>query len=138
MVRHQAPFLVHPPSVYPLRPPAAGQLTNTTAGDYRIGTFTCAYPYTNTSGTFSIVGSATSSTSTTNTTTYNTFYNIVVTDVVTCEGPRVPDTAYVTPPPTLTITSGSTLCKDDIYALSVTSNVADYDSYVWSPTANLY
>jgi hypothetical protein len=56
-----------------------------------------------------------------------------------CESARVPVVATVIPPAPLTI-SGSTIkeCGNTIVPLSVSSNVADYDTYIWSPTTNLF
>jgi hypothetical protein len=88
------------------------QLTNSAGGVYRIGTFTCAYPYTSANGGFSIVGSATFSTSTTDQTQYNSFYNINITEG--CESPRVAvaatintTTAITTQPQSQTVCAGS-------------------------------
>ncbi len=77
--------------------PASGsyQLTNTSGGVNRIGTFTCTYPFVSAYGGFSIVGSATTSTSATNTNTYNSFFNINVSEG--CESPRTEVTAVVSP-----------------------------------------
>lgn len=117
---------------------AAGsyQLTNKVGGITRIGTFTCTYPFTSPSGNFSIVGSATTSTSTTNTTTYNSFYNIVVQEG--CISARTEVIATVTPAPALTLTPNQTICNNNVATLSVTSNLADYNTYIWSPITNLF
>ncbi|MFZ4544864.1 MAG: hypothetical protein ACOYOA_12500, partial [Saprospiraceae bacterium] len=55
-----------------------------------------------------------------------------------CESPRTAVTATVTPPPAFAVTAGQTICNNGIKALSVTSNLPDYDNYTWSATTNLY
>ncbi|TCJ15845.1 T9SS type A sorting domain-containing protein [Flaviaesturariibacter flavus] len=67
---------------------------------------------------------------------YYYFYNFVVNNG--CTGTRVPVTATVTDPPILTITGNKTICNNTITALSVTSATTDFNTYVWSPVANLY
>jgi hypothetical protein len=87
------------------------------------------YPYTNSS--VSITGN------TFDPVYYYFFYNWVV--ATGCESARVPVVATVTPSPALTI-SGSTIkeCSNTIVPLSVSSTIADYDTYIWSPITNLY
>ncbi|MEI6821286.1 MAG: hypothetical protein WCL51_05090, partial [Bacteroidota bacterium] len=55
-----------------------------------------------------------------------------------CSSPRVPVAASVISPPTLTITGNQTVCSNSIATLSVTSDLANYNSYVWTPITNLY
>lgn len=57
----------------------------------------------------------------------------------TCESPRVALTQTVNAPPALTLNAPS-ICQSSSSAvsLSVTSTVGSYDTYSWSPTANLY
>jgi hypothetical protein len=77
---------------------------------------------------------------TTGTTTTLTRPVIIFTGQVgtSCYSPRVLVTATVTPPATLTISNDTTLCQNQVYAISVTSNIADFNTYTWSPQANLY
>jgi hypothetical protein len=41
-------------------------------------------------------------------------------------------------PTELTITAGQTVCNDAVATLSVTSDLIAFDSYIWSPVANLF
>jgi hypothetical protein len=69
-------------------------------------------------------------------TTYYFFYNWQF--VSGCESARSMVTATVNTAPVLSVTSGTTICANVIKTLNVTSTLSDYDSYVWSPVANLY
>jgi len=51
---------------------------------------------------------------------------------------RVAANADVSAPPTLTLSAGKTICNNSVAQLSVTSTFSDYDSYKWTPSANLY
>lgn len=67
--------------------------------------------------------------------TYYWFYNWTVETI--CPSPRTAVVATVVSPPALTLSGSSdTICngQSTSTALTITSNVADYDSYVWSPT----
>jgi uncharacterized membrane protein YccF (DUF307 family) len=56
-----------------------------------------------------------------------------------CESPRVAVTQTVIAPPVLTIASPTAIvCANTIQTLSVSSTVADYDMYVWTPNTDLY
>ena len=55
-----------------------------------------------------------------------------------CVGARTAIVATVTPPPSLTVTANKTICNNAIHQLQVTSTVADFDSYVWTPATGLY
>jgi hypothetical protein len=56
-----------------------------------------------------------------------------------CSSPRTAVTQTVTPPPALSVTSlTNAVCADVTQTLSVTSNVPDFDSYVWAPLTGLY
>ncbi len=112
------------------------QLTNSTGGVYRIGTFTCNYPFTSPSGSFSIVGSATTSGSATSLTQYNGFFNINISEG--CETPRQAVTATITAPPALGLTSNVTICNNATLPLTVTTPIANFNNYTWSPATNLY
>jgi hypothetical protein len=67
---------------------------------------------------------------------YFYLYNLKVSSI--CESPRTMVTASVTPPPALTVTSGTTVCANAISTLSVTSTVSDFNNYTWTPNTNLY
>ena len=68
---------------------------------------------------------------------YYFFYNWVIS--TGCESARVPVIATVTAADPVTISgSGTVECNDAYVALDVTSPLANYDSYIWSPTTNLY
>jgi hypothetical protein len=121
---------------FAINTPGSYQLTNTVGGSYRIGTFTCAYPYTSTFGTFSIVGSAGSSAGTTGTTSYNTFFQLNITEG--CESPRTAVVAGVSPAPAFAITTATTICNNNIKALTVTSNQANFNTYTWAPITGLF
>lgn len=55
-----------------------------------------------------------------------------------CSSPRVPVVATVTTASEISLTANQTVCNDAVATVSVTSNLADYDSYVWTPAANLF
>jgi len=57
-----------------------------------------------------------------------------------CESaPRVILTGTVTTPPVLSVnTPTGTICANSIYSLTVSSPIANFSSYVWSPITNLY
>lgn len=124
------------PLGFAISTPGSYQLTNTTGGVARIGTFTCAYPYTSSFGGFSIVGSATTSTSATATTTYNSFFQLSVTEG--CESGRTAVVAGVSPAPAFSVSAATTICNNSIKAITVTSNQANFNTYTWAPTAGLY
>lgn len=127
--------------------PTAPTATGSTQCGTKVPTASVADPNAFTTPTFKWYDAATSgnvlqsSTSTTYTSAISvttTLYVSVINPTTGCESARTPVTITVTPPPTLTMTSGSTLCNGEIYALSVTSTTSNYDSYVWSATTNLY
>jgi hypothetical protein len=83
------------------------------------------------------VGSITSGYISGTSTSYYFFYNWQF--ISGCESGRTMVTATVTNPPALTTNVPSAICGGSgIATLSVTSNVSDYDSYVWAPTSGLY
>lgn len=90
------------------------------------------FPYTSASGAISVTagwnGSASSS--------YYWFYNLNVSSG--CESPRTAVTATVNTAPALTASTGTTVCANVIQTLNITSNVSNFNSYIWSPTSNLY
>ncbi|MCF8422828.1 MAG: T9SS type A sorting domain-containing protein [Bacteroidia bacterium] len=56
-----------------------------------------------------------------------------------CESPRVVVTQTVVAPPALTLNTPAAICGGNgIGTFSVTSNLSDYGSYVWSPTTGLF
>jgi hypothetical protein len=55
-----------------------------------------------------------------------------------CSSPRIAVTATVTPAPVLTVTPDKTICNNAITSISVTSTIADYDTYIWTPVTGLY
>lgn len=56
-----------------------------------------------------------------------------------CVSPKVALTQTVTTPPVFTLNSPAAICAgSEIGTFSVTSNTSDYDSYIWSPTANIF
>ena len=69
-------------------------------------------------------------------TEYFYFYNLKVSSI--CEGPRTMVTASVTPPPALSLSTGTTVCANVISTMSVTSTASNFNSYVWSPATGLY
>lgn len=67
---------------------------------------------------------------------YNWFYNIQLT--AGCASERLMATATVTPPPALTISNDQTVCNNAVASLTVTSVIADFDTYTWSPVTDLF
>ncbi|MFZ4523226.1 MAG: T9SS type A sorting domain-containing protein [Bacteroidales bacterium] len=67
---------------------------------------------------------------------YYYFYNWQVS--VGCESPRIEVIATVTPPPALYITGDQTICNNVADTINVNTTLSDFDSYTWSPTANLF
>jgi hypothetical protein len=69
------------------------------------------------------------------------FYNFYNWSVSTgCASPRVAVTATVTTPPVLTISSNSaSICAGSSVPtpVTITSNVSDFDTYVWSPSTGV-
>ncbi|MFZ4400320.1 MAG: T9SS type A sorting domain-containing protein [Bacteroidales bacterium] len=55
-----------------------------------------------------------------------------------CSSNRSSVTATITAPPALTLSSGQTICNNSIAPISVTSTIADYTSFTWSPVNYLY
>jgi len=68
----------------------------------------------------------------------STTYYYVAEDNGTCESERVMVTATVGAAPALTITADQSACNNTAAALSVTSLLSDFDSYVWTPSTDLY
>ncbi|MEZ5045761.1 MAG: hypothetical protein R2831_02095 [Chitinophagaceae bacterium] len=55
-----------------------------------------------------------------------------------CASDRALVTATVTNPPALTLTGTKTICNNSVQQLDVTSNLVDFDTYIWSPATDLY
>ena len=55
-----------------------------------------------------------------------------------CSSVRTLVNATVTSPDPLTITANQTVCNNSIATISVTSTLANYDSYVWTPVTDLF
>jgi hypothetical protein len=55
-----------------------------------------------------------------------------------CESPRVPVTATITPGPAFAVSNPAVVCNESTATFTVSSPVANYTSYVWSPVADLY
>ncbi|MDF2447727.1 MAG: hypothetical protein K0R26_231 [Bacteroidota bacterium] len=76
--------------------------------------------------------------------TYTTSINSTTTWYVestngVCLSPRVSVTQTVTTPPVFTLNNPAAICAgSEVGTFSVTSNVSDYDTYIWNPTTNLY
>jgi hypothetical protein len=64
--------------------------------------------------------------------------NVVFTGQNICGSGRQTVTATVNTPPTFTITPAQTVCNAAITPLTVTSTVANFNNYVWTPVTNLY
>ncbi|MBS4044655.1 MAG: hypothetical protein KGZ59_12695, partial [Chitinophagaceae bacterium] len=64
--------------------------------------------------------------------------NLVFNGNVSCASPRVPVTATVSASSPLTITGNQTICNNTVATISVTSNIADYNTYIWTPVTNLF
>ena len=64
--------------------------------------------------------------------------NMWVAGAFICSSARSGVVATVVAPPVLTITAGQTICPNEAYQIQVTSTVADYDTYTWSPVTNLF
>jgi hypothetical protein len=57
---------------------------------------------------------------------------------VGCESPRQAVTATVTPAPTYAITSDRSVCNNAALPLTVTTGLADFNNFTWSPVNDLY
>ncbi|MBP6871544.1 MAG: hypothetical protein KBC43_06030 [Bacteroidales bacterium] len=75
---------------------------------------------------------------TTNLLTYTVKPQFTINGVLICSSPRESVTATVTPAPAFSVTSNHTICNNTVTSMSVTSNVSNYDSYIWSPVTNLF
>ena len=56
----------------------------------------------------------------------------------TCESIRVDVFANVTTAPSLAVTADQTVCNNSITTIAVTSTLANFNTYTWSPVTDLY
>jgi len=64
--------------------------------------------------------------------------NVIFKRNTLCASARVPVLATVLTPPALTITPDQTVCGNEVAMITVTSPLANYDTYTWSPVTNLF
>jgi hypothetical protein len=64
--------------------------------------------------------------------------NVIFGGQVQCSSPRIAVTATVNTAPTFAITADQTVCNGAITPLTVTSTLANYNVYNWTPVTNLY
>ncbi|HRZ42786.1 MAG TPA: T9SS type A sorting domain-containing protein [Bacteroidales bacterium] len=69
---------------------------------------------------------------------YSSRPQFYINGMLLCSGPRTEVIATVTPPPAFSVSPDITVCPALITPISVTSNLNDYDTYIWDPVANLY
>ncbi|HRZ50223.1 MAG TPA: hypothetical protein P5338_12595, partial [Bacteroidales bacterium] len=69
---------------------------------------------------------------------YSSRPQFYINGMLLCSGPRTEVIATVTPPPAFSVSPDITVCPSLITPISVTSNLNDYDTYIWDPVANLY
>lgn len=55
-----------------------------------------------------------------------------------CQGPRIPVIATVTPSPALVTTAPDVVCNESIGSITVTPSGTPYTTYSWTPAADLY
>ncbi|MDI9319601.1 MAG: T9SS type A sorting domain-containing protein [Phycisphaerales bacterium] len=91
------------------------------------------YPYS-----IGTVGSITSGYISGTSSTYYFMYNWNYTAPPICSTPRTLVTATVNTPPTFSIAGSQTACNNAAAMMNVTSSLASFNSYVWTPSANLY
>jgi trimeric autotransporter adhesin len=72
----------------------------------------------------------------TTTASYYFMYNWNIDEL--CGSSRTMVTATVTAPPALATVADATACNNESKALNVTSSLANYDGYTWSPVAGLF
>ena len=85
-----------------------------------------------------LLQSSTSTTYTSNIAATTTFYVSVINPTTNCESARSPVTVTVSTAPALTITASQTVCNNEIVELDITSTIADYDVYTWTPSTYLF
>lgn len=112
---------------------AYGSANATTQYTTTTGINSCLYAYTSSS----TIGTGFFTSSPTATTT-NLRPNIRFSGNKVCSSPRVTVAATVNAPPTFSITSNQTICNNIAAAISVTSTLANYNTYIWTPVTNLF
>ncbi len=75
---------------------------------------------------------------TTATATLSTRPQMIFAGVSTCSSPRTAVIATVNTAPALTVSADQTVCNNAIAPISVTTPLANYDTYVWTPAAGLF
>ena len=93
---------------------------------------TCLYAYTSTSSPGTYYTSSPTPTASTSRP------NIRFSGSVVCSSPRIPVTATVNTPPPFTITGTQTVCNNAPAMMSVTSTLASFNTYVWTPATGLF
>jgi hypothetical protein len=109
------------------------------AGSYKIGQGTAASLHRNSTGAvypYTIPGVISLTGNTFDPVYYYFYYNWQI--ATGCESARVPVTATINPGPAFSVAKDSLICNGAITTLSVESNVANFDSYTWTPTTDLY
>ncbi|MEI7724645.1 MAG: hypothetical protein WCK09_06040 [Bacteroidota bacterium] len=71
-------------------------------------------------------------------TTSTSRLNVIFAGQSACSSPRSPVVATVNTAPALTLSINQTICNNVVATLAVTSNVPDYDSYIWTPQTGLF
>ncbi|MEO8148591.1 MAG: T9SS type A sorting domain-containing protein [Bacteroidia bacterium] len=96
------------------------------------------YPFVSDDGSMIIQGTANNATTTSApSAAYSAFFNMMYSRP--CISERTPVTVVVNPAPVLTTNViADTVCGLTPKMLTVTSNLSDYTSYVWSPVTDLY
>ncbi len=64
--------------------------------------------------------------------------NITFAGMGGCKSGRTEVNVTITPSPDLTISSNTTVCNNSVATLSVTAGTSDYDSFIWTPSVNLF
>lgn len=86
-----------------------------------------------------VLQSGTSTNYTTSISSTTTWYVSSLSNAGCESSTRTALTQTVNAPPALTVNAPSAICAaTGISSFSITSTLGDYDSYIWSPTANLY
>lgn len=69
---------------------------------------------------------------------YNRRPKMLIGYTASCQGPRVPVEATVTPSPDLTVSAPEVVCNSAIATISVTPQGTPYTTYEWTDVTNLY
>ncbi len=83
-----------------------------------------------------VLGNFTSLTGAITNTFYHSTYNWNYS--AACKSPRTPVNIVATAPPAFAVTTGNSLCNNTAKALTVTSPLANFDTYTWAPVTDLY